>query len=195
MPRDPRPGCRAAHVERHERTQRVADERRLRRTPAASSSAAIQSAIASTRRRAAPRPSGRAPAGRRRARCGRDARSSATAAPRRCGRSPRRGRTRRSAARVERPGAGVARSTRSPPPTHGRSHHAFPAACSARRQVLDQVVGILEADRQPDRALGDAGARRGPRRTSGNASSTPGGSPATSRRRRWRGARRASAPR
>ena len=144
------------------------------------------------------RPSGRGRAGRPRARCIRGARNSATAAPRRCGRWPRRARTRssagpRSGGRVA--GVGVdARVPRDRKP-HRRGRQPCPPRAAPATQVLDQVVGILEADRQADRALGDPRLARGPRPTSGNASSTPDGSRAISRRRRWRGARRGAASR
>ncbi len=75
------------------------------------------------------------------------------------------------------------------------SASGLPGRVQRPRQVLDQVVGILEPDRQADRAFGDAGPDEVRRPTSGNASCSPGGSPATSRRRRWRGARRSSASR
>ena len=74
-----------------------------RSTPSASSRATSQSAIASTDASGVARRCARGRASRPRARCIRDARSSATAAPRRRGRSPRRARKRSSAcAAIER---------------------------------------------------------------------------------------------
>ena len=96
---------------------------------------------------------------------------------------------------VERPRARVGVDVVRPGDARSMRISTFPAACSARLQVLDQVVGVLEADRQPDRAFGDAGLGEILRRHPEMRRATPDGSPATSRRRRWRDARRASAPR
>ncbi len=140
--------------EHRERAQRMADQRRV------AGARRVEQRGQSSRRsprptRARRRPSGRGPAGRRRARCGRDARSSATAAPRRCGRSRRRGRRRPSAARRRSARAGVrvdlvaTRSSsvaRSRPPDANRRRMrvsaSLPAACSARRRSSIRSSGF-----------------------------------------------------
>ena len=144
--------------------------------------------------RAAPgRRSGRGRAGRPRARCSRGARSSATAAPTRCGRcaAPWMKTTRR-LRRVERlaAGVGVGRACRRRRASCGRA--AFPRRIQRARS--GRRSGRRGSSRPIDRRIVPSvmPARcESPRRPCGSASSTPDGSPATWRRRRWPGARRA----
>ena len=56
-------------------------------------------------------------------------------------------------------------------------------------EVVDQVVGIFQADRQADRARADAGLARAPHRPCGSVWSMRGGSPASGSRPRWPGAK------
>jgi len=150
--------------------------------------ATIQPAMSSDAGGAARRRSCRARADRARARRNRGARDSATAAPRRCGPG--------SPPWNEHDGgnfvsegfpAGIGRRRIAGDP---KVHLQPFAALKARARSSIRSSGSSEADRQADRARADARFGGAPRRSCGSAWCSPGESPATSRRRRWRGAKK-----